>query len=194
MRQADYLLLAAPQTSFVPWTPQLRSYFWSHYALTYVQPGVYLFQKTTDLNPKSLPHGTADRLVSAGLSSQQAADTVDALVDYAAAARIDPRNSFAHYDMGVIFQKNGNSVGAESEYKKTLSIDPRFGSALYNMGVLLTASRPAEAISYYMRDLRVDPRNAAAKLNLRMLLIRHGNTKQGRKASHLLRLDNRSRH
>jgi tetratricopeptide (TPR) repeat protein len=48
------------------------------------------------------------------------------------------------------------------------------------MGVLLTATKPAEAISYYMRDLRVEPGNAAANLNLGLLLIRHGNTDQGR--------------
>lgn len=180
MRQADYLLLAAPQSSFVPWTPQLRSYFWSHYALVYTGPRVYLFQKTTELNTKSLPHGTADQLVRAGISSQEAADTVDALVDYRAAARIDPRNVFAHFCIGNIFQKNGNAVGAENEYKQTLAIDPRFGSALYNVGVLLTATRPAEAISYYMRDLRVDPGNAAANLNLGLLLIKHGSTDQAR--------------
>jgi tetratricopeptide (TPR) repeat protein len=180
MRQADYLLLVAPQTNFVPWTPQLLSYFWSHYALVYVGPGGYVFEKTTELNQKSLPHGTADRLVRAGISAQEAANTGDALVDCTAAARIDPRNALAHFCIGHIFQNNGNAVGAESEYKQTLAIDPRFGSALYNMGVLLTATRPAEAISYYMKDLRVDPRNAAANLNLGLLLIKHENTTQGR--------------
>jgi tetratricopeptide (TPR) repeat protein len=181
MRQADYLVLVAPQTDFVPWTPQLFSYFWSHYALVYVGPGTYVFEKTTELNPKNLPHGTADRLVRAGISAQEAADTGDALLDCTAAARIDPRNARAHFCIGHIFQNNGNAVGAESEYKQTLAIDPRFGSALYNMGVLLTATRPAEAISSYMKDLRVDPGNAAADLNLGLLLIKHENTAtQGR--------------
>src|SRR4051794_24599898 len=154
-------------------------YFWSHYALVYVGSG-YLFQKTTEINLKSLPHGAADRLVRAGLSAQQAGNTDDALLDYRAAIRINPRNVFAHYNTGVINQRMGNAAGAESEYKETVAIDPRWSSALYNMGVLLTASRPAEAISYYRRDLRVDPRNAAAHLNLGLLLIRHGSVKQGR--------------
>jgi Glycosyltransferase family 87 len=189
MRQADYLLLAAPQTNFVPWTPQLQSYFWSNYTLIYTGPRSYLFQKITEFNPKSLPHDAAHLLVTAGISAQQAGDRADALVDYRAASRIDPNNAFAHFDMGIIFQEDGNAVDAESEYKQTLAIDPRFGAALYNMGVLLTASRPAEAISYYMRDVRVDPNNAKANLNLGLLLIKRGTTNQGRtylrKAIHL---------
>lgn len=176
MRQADYLLLATPQTNFVPWTPELQSYFWSNYTLIYTGPRSYLFQKMTEFNPKSLPHGAADLLVAAGISAGKANDQEGALIDYRAATRIDPHNASAHFDMGVIFQTRGNAVGAESEYKQTLAIDPRFGGALYNMGVLLTATRPAEAISYYMKDLRVDPRNSAADLNLGLLLIKHKNT------------------
>ena len=180
MRQADYLLLSSPQTSFVPWTPELYLYFWTRYSLIYVGPRGYLFQRTTELDPKSLPHGAAGRLVEAGISSQRTSDIANALGDYAAAVRIDPRNVLAHFNMGVIFQGGRNTDSAESEYKKALAVNPQFGSALYNMGVLLAATRPAEAISYYRRDLRADPHNAAADLNLGMLLIGHGKADQGR--------------
>ncbi|MEV0400384.1 tetratricopeptide repeat protein [Actinoallomurus sp. NPDC050550] len=178
--QADYVLLAGPQSTFVPWTVGLHSYFWSHYALIYIGPGGCLFQKIETLNPKTLPPGSADRLLAAGISAQRAADTADAQIYYTAAARIDPRNALTHFDLGTIFQGNGNAVGAQSEYKRTLAINPRFGGALYNMGVLLAATRPAKAISYYRRDLRVEPGHAAANLNLGLLLVRQGETSRGR--------------
>ncbi|GAB3980879.1 hypothetical protein GCM10029978_080120 [Actinoallomurus acanthiterrae] len=180
VRQADYVLLAGPQSTFVPWTVGLYSYFWSHYALVYIGPAAYLFQKTADLDPKTLPPESADRLLAAGISAQQAANTTDALIDYTAAEQIDPRNALTHFDLATVYQGTGNAAGAESEYKHALAINPRFGAALFNMGVMLTATRPAEAISYYRRDLRIDPRHAAADLNLGLLLIRRGETTRGR--------------
>jgi Flp pilus assembly protein TadD len=185
MRQADYVYVVSPRTSFVPWTPEVTSYFWSHYTLTAADSGAYLFQRTTELDPKSLPRAAADRLVGAGRSAQQAGDMVDALIAYTGAARVDPHNAVPHYDLGVMFQQGGNAAGAEREYKRALAVDPRFGSALYNLGVLLSAARPAEAISYYRRALLVEPRNAAADLNLGLLLIGRGQPNQGR--AHLRR-------
>ncbi|GAA4602926.1 hypothetical protein GCM10023195_09360 [Actinoallomurus liliacearum] len=181
VRQADYLFLVSPRSSFVPWTPQMFSYVWSHYTLVYTAPGTFLFQKTTELDPRGLPRDAADRLVGAGHSAQDAGDTEDALIDYTAAARIAPRNAISHYNKGVILQGIGRSTAAELEYLKTLAVDPRFGSALYNLGVLLATTRPAKAISFYERDLRVEPRNAAAHLNLGLLLVGRGESGLGRR-------------
>ncbi|MEV5753285.1 hypothetical protein AB0L00_36160 [Actinoallomurus sp. NPDC052308] len=181
MRQADYLYLVSPRSSFVPWTPQVSSYVWAHYTLVYTAPGACLFQKTAELDPRHLPRDAADRLIGAGRSAQDGGDPEGALIDYTAAARIAPRNAVPHYNKGVLLQGIGSSTEAELEYLKTLAIDPRFGSALYNLGVLLSATRPAKAISFYERDLQIEPRNAAAHLNLGLLLVGRGEIGLGRR-------------
>ncbi|MEU7893379.1 tetratricopeptide repeat protein [Nonomuraea sp. NPDC049152] len=180
MRQADYLILASPHTTFVPWTPQLDSYFRSNYTLLYTAPHAFLFRRTTELDPGRLPSGAADRLVWTGIAAQQAGNTKDAMTEYEGAARIDPRNKFAHFNMGTIHQQNGATTSAEREYAQALTIDPRFGGALYNMGVLLSERKRAKAISYFLRYLKIDPDHAAANHNLGKLLISRGDVHRGR--------------
>jgi hypothetical protein len=45
LERSDYAVLAAPQSDYVPWTPDLTSWFNSNYRLVASQPWVYVYQR-----------------------------------------------------------------------------------------------------------------------------------------------------
>lgn len=127
----------------------------------------------------STPAASSNQLVSAGLSAEKAGNVSEALADYKSAARDDPNNKFAHYDLGYVYQIRGDDSDAAAEYLEALRIDPRFAQPLYNMGVLQSKSNPASAISYYERELASDPTDASGNFNLGVLLVQQGQTNTG---------------
>lgn len=115
---------------------------------------------------------TAAELVNKGLAAQRANDNVKARDLYRKAAKKDPRNKFAHYNLGLIAQTVDNdALTAETEYDAALAIDNGFAPALFNLGILrANAKRTAEAIDLYRRAVASDDTFAAAHFNLGLLL------------------------
>lgn len=122
----------------------------------------------------------ANDLVNAGLRAQTAGRMTEAADDYHKALALDPRNTFAYYDLGVIDQAAGRNASAELEYRTTLQFDPNFVNALYNLAVLRTQVAPTEAVDLYRQAIAAMPKYAAAHLNLGFLLISMGQKAEGK--------------
>jgi tetratricopeptide (TPR) repeat protein len=168
-------------SNFLPWTPGLVAWFNAHFTLASSQTHAFVYKNNEApvTNSNAPPLLNASQLVAAGLAAGRAGDVQKASDDYALAARKDPNNKFAQYNLGTIYQQRGDTTRAATQYLAALRIDPKFSDALYNMGVLEAGIDPTTAISYYTRDLRVDPTNASANFNLGVLLIEHGRPTEG---------------
>jgi hypothetical protein len=179
MSRASWVVLSIPESDYIPWSPSLLSWFNKNFVFVTSQPRTYIYRRNVPSSLGTAPTGTASHLVDAGLAAEAAGNINRALADYKAAASEDPRNVYAHYAMGTIYQQRGATNSAAKEYRQALLIDPKFGDALYNMGVLEAPRDPASAIDYYLRDLEVQPTNASANFNLGVLLIERGDKTRG---------------
>jgi hypothetical protein len=178
LKESNYVVLSVQFSDYLPWTPQLITWFNEHFTLLSSQPHAFVYRNET-FSPPVPSSGTANELVSSGLAAEHAGDLNQALSYYKATAVRDPKNKYAPYDIGHIYQERGQNEAAASEYRLALRIDPQFADALYNMGVLETTSNPAAAILFFTHDLQVTPTNASANFNLGVLLIEHGQATKG---------------
>ena len=64
-----------------------------------------------------------------------------------------------HYNMAVIYSKEGRSRDAEAEYLKALRIDPSDADIHYNLGILYDQDlkNPKRAMMHYRRYLAIRP-------------------------------------
>jgi hypothetical protein len=185
--RANYVMVVAPYGDLVPWTPRLQLWFASNFTLVYSSSWLVLYRHTGAQQPPSAPTlvtspqavTQAAQLVNDGLAAERDGRISRAFADYQAAARMNPNNVYALFDLGTVYQQRDDDAAAAAEYQNALSIDPSFASALYNLGVLEATTDPSKAISYYEMDLRLQPGNAPGNFNLGVLLIRQGQTSQG---------------
>jgi tetratricopeptide (TPR) repeat protein len=91
----------------------------------------------------------------------------------------EPKNVFAHYDLGVVDQANHDSVGALAAYGAALTINPKYVPALYNEATIYATTDPVSAISLYRQIITLQPTAPTAYLNLGLLEIKHNAPKQG---------------
>ena len=122
----------------------------------------------------------AAALVAKGLQEQAAGDLASAKRDYTQAIADDPKNKFAHFNLGLVEQIGGDKVAAERSYRTALDIDPKFSRPLYNLAILRTAANSIpEAIDLYRRTIAALPTSADAHFNLGLLLRQTGNQSEG---------------
>jgi Tfp pilus assembly protein PilF len=126
-----------------------------------------------DDKPKA-KEATAAQLVQAGLAATQQGDQDAAISAFTGAAKKDPHNVFAHYNLGTIFQKQGNNVLALQEYGLALASDPKYVPALYNEATIYGTTDPALAITTYRRVISLQPNAPTAYLNLGLLEAKAG--------------------
>lgn len=119
-------------------------------------------------------------LLQAGLAAHQAGRTAEAATDYKKVLTYDPKNQWAHYNLGLIEQMNGQTAAAETDYRAALAADPSFVGALYNLAILRTGVAPQEAVDLYRRAIAVTPNMAIAHLNLGFLLQNLGEPAAGK--------------
>ena len=124
---------------------------------------------------------SADQLVQVGLLALQKSDQNAAFSAFTSAVKKDPKNYYAHYNLGFIYQQRGNNVTALQEYQLALASKPDFVPALYNSGTIYGVSDPARAISIYRSVVKLDPKNSAAYFNLGLLEAQSGSKALGRK-------------
>jgi tetratricopeptide (TPR) repeat protein len=135
-------------------------------------------QATTTSEPTS-PTAAAT-LLNKALQEQVSGNTSQAEKDFTEVVRLDPRNKFGYYNLGLIAQIAGNGADAETEYRLALAIDLNYTPALYNFGILRAQDgATADAIALYRRAISSDPKFADGYFNLGLLLRASGQTAAG---------------
>jgi tetratricopeptide (TPR) repeat protein len=80
-----------------------------------------------------------------------ALDKLDAaLADFGAAIELNPRNSYAHHELGLVLAKKGDFDSALTALDEAVKLDPHSAACRYNRGnVLVSQGRMNEAIQDY---------------------------------------------
>jgi hypothetical protein len=178
LNSSAFVAVAAPYSTYVPWTPELGRWFAANFEeIRRTNEVVVYIHRQHAPPPKQFPSmmdGTADQLVALGIESEKSGDIASAFDYYQAAITRDPGNKYAHFDAGHIDQMRGQYDQAGSEYMAALQSDPKFVGALYNLAVLKADADPTAAMDLYRSVLAEQPDNAAATFNLGVLLCRAG--------------------
>jgi Tfp pilus assembly protein PilF len=116
-------------------------------------------------------------LLQKALQEQVTGNLEQAEADFLEVIRRDPKNKFAYYDLGLIYQTQNKNADAESQYRLALTIDSKFGPALYNLAILRTAANDADgAIDLYRQAIAANAKDASSHFNLGLLLRDAGKT------------------
>ena len=75
------------------------------------------------------------------------------------ALKIDPTNTTANFNLGLLLAEQGKPPEAEAALRTALQSDPQFPEEAYNLGVLLAKDRPSEAVSLIRRAPALQPLN-----------------------------------
>ncbi len=101
--------------------------------------------------------------------------TAKAIVEYQAAAALDPRLPMVHNNLGLALGDVGRLDEAADQFRETVRLLPRFAEAYNNLGVVLAKSgRYDDAVSQFEQAIRTAPDYAQAHRNLGELLASRG--------------------
>ena len=85
----------------------------------------------------------------------------EAIVNYRAAARLDPSRSTTVVDLGVCYYNLGGFAVAESLFQHALAIDPHQSVAMFNLGIIAeNKGQWDEALSQFHRAMETGPPDA----------------------------------
>jgi Tfp pilus assembly protein PilF len=130
--------------------------------------------------PSSSPAKTADNLVTQGLGAESKGESQTAVNDFTAAIAANPTDTYAYYDLGVMYQSQlNNPTQAATEYNKAMLANPSYKPAIFNLAILETPTDPAGAIALYNKILALDPNDADTNFNQGLLLIAQNQSTQG---------------
>jgi hypothetical protein len=174
LERADYVVLSAPHSDYLPWTARLVAWFNKNYLLVSSQPRIYVYNHFTRVSS-----GTAKRLLEAGITANARENLARARSDFGAILNVDPANIDAYFDLGVVDQKAGRSGLAAVEYQHAFFLDPRFAPALFNLAILTASTSPSKAIALYHQILTIEPSDPNTEFNLGVLLVRTGRSVEG---------------
>ena len=118
--------------------------------------------------------GVASALVLAvlmGCAWRQTSSWRDSETLWTHALACTSRNCAAHYNLGIVLDRQGRLDETLAHYQQALAIDPNCAEAHNNMGVaLVRLGRLDEALAHYRRALELWPDYAMAHHNLGSLL------------------------
>ena len=98
------------------------------------------------------------------LNLQQDAKALPLLL---AAIRQAPRLPFAHFSLGIIYQRRHQYGAARREFERDLRIEPRLVYDYEHLGqVALATAHPRQAVGWFAKAVRLAPRLAAAQFGL----------------------------
>lgn len=121
-----------------------------------------------------------DALTASAFELQVDGRVSEAAGAYRAAIALDPANTVAHFNLGVLHHTSGATVDAAASYEAALASDPSYAPALFNLALLKEQLGDAtSAIDLYRRLLASSPDHAAANLNLGVLLLEQGDDVEG---------------
>jgi protein O-mannosyl-transferase len=88
------------------------------------------------------------------------------------AIRIDPHNSVARMNYGIVLADRGDLAGALEQFSESVRATPLFAEAHNNLGVtLFKQGRPGEALPHLYEAIRLKPRIANVHANLGAVLL-----------------------
>jgi tetratricopeptide (TPR) repeat protein len=98
-----------------------------------------------------------------------------ALADYTALLRLEPTNSEAHLDRGIVYQRLGRLEDALADFDAAIDWSPPYDEAHFNRAQVLSAlGRTAEALHEYDYALEIEPEHLGARINRAGLLCARG--------------------
>jgi len=90
---------------------------------------------------------------------------------YRKAIELDPKDSWAHNNLGAVLYNLNRYEEAEAACRKAIKLDPKNAEAHYNLGsVLDDLKRYEEAEAAYRKAIELDPEDALAHYNLGVVL------------------------
>jgi tetratricopeptide (TPR) repeat protein len=117
----------------------------------------------------------ADTQIALGSIWSERGRPQEALAHYREALRIDPEDSRAHFNIGVLMEKQRQPVQAVAAYGQALEVRPDYAEAHFNLANLLAGRRQLdEAIEHLTQAVRINPDFASAHTNLGALLAEKG--------------------
>jgi Flp pilus assembly protein TadD len=91
----------------------------------------------------------------------------EAIAEYQASLRQDPRQPLAHNNLGIALARSRRLPEAAEELQAALRLQPDYGEAMANLGnVDLLMGRLPEAITQYQGALRLSPQDQALRARL----------------------------
>lgn len=134
--------------------------------------------------PTSAISGTkaVQTLLQAGITEADANMLSQASSTFANVLLLDPKNTYALYNLGLIDQREHNSAGATSYYDRALSADPTYTPALYNKAILLEATDLNGALALYQKIVVINPKASTAYLRMAFVYAKQGNEAQANQA------------
>ncbi len=102
-----------------------------------------------------------------------------------------PRNSIAHYNLGVVYQDKGRIEEAIQQYLLAIRIRPDYADAYTNLGkAYLSKGMYEKAIEQFRIALTFEPKNTIAHFNLGVIYLESGSLDPAKKEFEtVLRLD-----
>jgi hypothetical protein len=174
LQRADYVVLSVPRSDYIPWTGDLVTWFNKNYVLVSSQPHTYVYNHVTRVSS-----GPAQALLQEGIAADAKGNLALARNDFGAILSVDPANTDAYFDLGVVDQKAGLSALAATEYRQAFFLNPTFAPALFNLAILTASTSPSKAIALYRQILTIKPDDPNTEFNLGILLVRTGQSVEG---------------
>ncbi|MER5492831.1 tetratricopeptide repeat protein [Streptomyces sp. NPDC002490] len=113
-------------------------------------------------------------LLESGLVQARYQDVPRAKATFEHVLELDPANTLAWYNLGVLAQGGGHRADALKAYDAALKTDAAYPPALFNKALLLEDDRPEEALKLLRRAVAADPRASTAHFHIGGALAREG--------------------
>ena len=136
-------------------------------ALDFFEQGQY--SKALDHIKKAIDKSgqNADYVSTKGVFLHKMNDISGAIEAYQDAIEINPKHSFAHFNLGLILMKTGRVTEAITCWEAVVKINPRDVDAIFNIAVALAqVGRRREAIPFFEQVLQLKPDHVQAHQNL----------------------------
>lgn len=129
--------------------------------------------------PKETPAEKAAKLIQDGSQLAAKNNVAAAMKDFSKAAKVDPSDAVAYYDLGVGYTDEQKDAAAQIAFNKAIAFDSKYTSAMYDLAILDTTKQPQEAVALYERILKIKPNGPDVLYNLGLLLDTLGHKTAG---------------
>ena len=166
LERADYVVLSVPQSDYLPWTPELVTWFNKNYLLVSSQPRTYVYNHFT-----RAASGSAQALLQEGITADARGNLPLARSDFRShlSAWIRPTSTRTSISASSIKRPGSRAWRPRSTSKRSSSIR-RFAPAPFStFAILTTPTSPSKAIALYRQIPQSSQGDANTEFNLGIL-------------------------